>query len=147
MYNHSFVVICAVCGAACFQHDGTEMHYITSSSVFSQLLFSRIASRSRILTRWTSRSSATLCTRWQLASPEESLIVINELLQWMTLFIYFFLPFLHFQAYLEAFYKFCTNLGGTTADTMCPILEVSKPFFLQQVKTCLPAAFAKSASF
>lgn len=29
------------------------------------------------------------------------------------------------QAYLEAFYKFCSNLGGTTADTMCPILEVS----------------------
>lgn len=28
------------------------------------------------------------------------------------------------QAYLEAFYKFCSNLGGTTADTMCPILEV-----------------------
>ncbi|KAI3376868.1 hypothetical protein L3Q82_000120 [Scortum barcoo] len=27
------------------------------------------------------------------------------------------------QAYLEAFYKFCSNLGGTTADTMCPILE------------------------
>ncbi|KAI2662586.1 V-type proton ATPase subunit d 1 [Labeo rohita] len=24
---------------------------------------------------------------------------------------------------LEAFYKFCTSLGGTTADTMCPILE------------------------
>uniref|UniRef100_A0A671QDU6 V-type proton ATPase subunit n=1 Tax=Sinocyclocheilus anshuiensis TaxID=1608454 RepID=A0A671QDU6_9TELE len=27
------------------------------------------------------------------------------------------------QAYLEAFYKFCSSLGGTTADTMCPILE------------------------
>lgn len=32
---------------------------------------------------------------------------------------------LTFQAYLEAFYKFCSTLGGTTADTMCPILEVS----------------------
>lgn len=29
------------------------------------------------------------------------------------------------QAYLESFYKFCTLLGGTTADAMCPILEVS----------------------
>lgn len=39
------------------------------------------------------------------------------------------LPFIFvFQAYLEAFYKFCSNLGGTTADTMCPILEVSSPF-------------------
>ncbi|KAG7242743.1 hypothetical protein INR49_020118 [Caranx melampygus] len=28
-----------------------------------------------------------------------------------------------YKAYLEAFYKFCSNLGGTTADTMCPILE------------------------
>uniref|UniRef100_A0A673M808 V-type proton ATPase subunit n=1 Tax=Sinocyclocheilus rhinocerous TaxID=307959 RepID=A0A673M808_9TELE len=28
-----------------------------------------------------------------------------------------------YKAYLEAFYKFCTSLGGTTADTMCPILE------------------------
>ncbi|XP_048965627.1 V-type proton ATPase subunit d 1 isoform X3 [Canis lupus dingo] len=27
------------------------------------------------------------------------------------------------QAYLESFYKFCTLLGGTTADAMCPILE------------------------
>lgn len=34
-------------------------------------------------------------------------------------------PTFIFQAYLEAFYKFCTSLGGTTADTMCPILEVS----------------------
>lgn len=38
-----------------------------------------------------------------------------------------YLP-LTFQAYLEAFYKFCSSLGGTTADTMCPILEVSLPF-------------------
>jgi len=29
-----------------------------------------------------------------------------------------------FQAYLESFYKFCKALGGTTADAMCPILEV-----------------------
>lgn len=29
-----------------------------------------------------------------------------------------------FQAYLESFYKFCKSLGGTTADAMCPILEV-----------------------
>lgn len=29
------------------------------------------------------------------------------------------------QAYLESFYKFCSLLGGTTADAMCPILEVS----------------------
>uniref|UniRef100_A0A673ME33 V-type proton ATPase subunit n=1 Tax=Sinocyclocheilus rhinocerous TaxID=307959 RepID=A0A673ME33_9TELE len=28
-----------------------------------------------------------------------------------------------YKAYLEAFYKFCNSLGGTTADTMCPILE------------------------
>lgn len=36
------------------------------------------------------------------------------------------------QAYLESFYKFCTLLGGTTADAMCPILEVSArpPSFL-----------------
>lgn len=35
--------------------------------------------------------------------------------------------YLTLQAYLEAFYKFCSSLGGTTADTMCPILEVSLP--------------------
>ncbi|MBN3321050.1 VA0D1 ATPase, partial [Atractosteus spatula] len=28
-----------------------------------------------------------------------------------------------YKAYLESFYKFCSTLGGTTADTMCPILE------------------------
>uniref|UniRef100_A0A3P8YMK5 V-type proton ATPase subunit n=1 Tax=Esox lucius TaxID=8010 RepID=A0A3P8YMK5_ESOLU len=28
-----------------------------------------------------------------------------------------------YKAYLEAFYKFCSTLGGTTGDTMCPILE------------------------
>ncbi|CAJ0942541.1 unnamed protein product [Ranitomeya imitator] len=28
-----------------------------------------------------------------------------------------------YKAYLESFYKFCDNLGGTTADVMCPILE------------------------
>lgn len=32
---------------------------------------------------------------------------------------------LHHQAYLEGFYKFCEDLGGTTADVMCPILQVS----------------------
>lgn len=41
---------------------------------------------------------------------------------------------IHFQAYLESFYKFCSNLGGTTADVMCPILKVwmcfNKPGFL-----------------
>lgn len=36
----------------------------------------------------------------------------------------FFLK-LHHQAYLEGFYKFCEDLGGTTADVMCPILQVS----------------------
>jgi len=29
-----------------------------------------------------------------------------------------------YKAYLEAFYKFCKELGGTTADTMCEILAV-----------------------
>lgn len=29
-----------------------------------------------------------------------------------------------YKAYLEAFYKFCKDLGGTTADTMCEILAV-----------------------
>jgi V-type H+-transporting ATPase subunit d len=29
-----------------------------------------------------------------------------------------------YKAYLEAFYAFCKNLGGTTADTMCEILAV-----------------------
>lgn len=37
------------------------------------------------------------------------------------------------QAYLEAFYKFCSNLGGTTADTMCPILEVSLHYDFRKV--------------
>ncbi|KAK2559571.1 V-type proton ATPase subunit d 1 [Acropora cervicornis] len=27
------------------------------------------------------------------------------------------------EAYLEGFYKFCEDLGGTTADVMCPILQ------------------------
>lgn len=39
------------------------------------------------------------------------------------------------QAYLESFYKFCTLLGGTTADAMCPILEVS---------ACLPSCWLVS---
>lgn len=30
-----------------------------------------------------------------------------------------------YKAYLEAFYKFCKDIGGTTADTMCEILAVS----------------------
>ncbi|XP_015774043.1 PREDICTED: V-type proton ATPase subunit d-like [Acropora digitifera] len=30
-----------------------------------------------------------------------------------------------YKAYLEGFYKFCEDLGGTTADVMCPILQVS----------------------
>lgn len=29
-----------------------------------------------------------------------------------------------YKAYLEAFYKFCKKIGGTTADTMCEILAV-----------------------
>lgn len=29
-----------------------------------------------------------------------------------------------YKAYLEAFYKFCKDIGGTTADTMCEILAV-----------------------
>lgn len=29
-----------------------------------------------------------------------------------------------YKAYLEAFYKFCKEIGGTTADTMCEILAV-----------------------
>lgn len=30
-----------------------------------------------------------------------------------------------YKAYLEAFFQFCKNLGGTTADVMCEILAVS----------------------
>ena len=30
-----------------------------------------------------------------------------------------------YKAYLEAFYDFCKELGGTTADAMCEILAVS----------------------
>lgn len=30
-----------------------------------------------------------------------------------------------YKAYLEAFYTFCKDIGGTTADTMCEILAVS----------------------
>ncbi|KAK3755865.1 hypothetical protein QZH41_014326, partial [Actinostola sp. cb2023] len=33
------------------------------------------------------------------------------------------LPYVPNEAYLESFYKFCENLGGTTADVMCPILK------------------------
>ena len=32
-----------------------------------------------------------------------------------------------YKAYLEAFYQFCVNLGGETADVMCEILAVSWP--------------------
>ena len=43
------------------------------------------------------------------------------------------------QAYLEGFHKFCEDLGGTTADVMCPILQVSEMFVyvLQVPKTSL----------
>lgn len=34
-----------------------------------------------------------------------------------------------YKAYLEAFYTFCKELGGTTADVMCEILAVSKIVF------------------
>lgn len=30
----------------------------------------------------------------------------------------------HTQAYLEDFHRYCKELGGTTADVMCPLLEV-----------------------
>lgn len=30
-----------------------------------------------------------------------------------------------YKAYLEAFYEFCENLGGETADVMCEILAVN----------------------
>jgi hypothetical protein len=30
-----------------------------------------------------------------------------------------------YKAYLEAFFNFCKELGGTTADVMCEILAVS----------------------
>lgn len=35
-----------------------------------------------------------------------------------------------YKAYLEAFYKFCEDIGGTTAETMCEILAVSFSFFI-----------------
>ena len=31
-----------------------------------------------------------------------------------------------YKAYLEAFYEFCENLGGETAEVMCEILAVSQ---------------------
>lgn len=34
-----------------------------------------------------------------------------------------------YKAYLEAFYEFCKNIGGTTADVMCEILAVSSNRF------------------
>jgi len=36
-----------------------------------------------------------------------------------------------YKAYLEAFYNFCKELGGTTADVMCEILAVGSPFLLK----------------
>jgi len=30
-----------------------------------------------------------------------------------------------YKAYLEAFYEFCENMGGETAEVMCEILSVS----------------------
>ncbi|KAM6950294.1 V-type proton ATPase subunit d 1-like [Lycodopsis pacificus] len=50
-----------------------------------------------------------------------------------------------YKAYLEGFYKFCSNLGGTTADTMCPILEVklNKLAFLNQFHFSIFYAYVK----
>lgn len=36
-----------------------------------------------------------------------------------------------YKAYLEAFYDFCSKIGGTTADVMCEILAVSSLIFIQ----------------
>lgn len=33
-----------------------------------------------------------------------------------------------YKAYLEDFYEYCKNLGGSTAEIMCEILEVDLPF-------------------
>ncbi|EDO35904.1 predicted protein [Nematostella vectensis] len=33
-----------------------------------------------------------------------------------------------YKAYLEGFYKFCSELGGATADVMCPILQTTSAF-------------------
>lgn len=33
-----------------------------------------------------------------------------------------------YKAYLEAFYDFCKNIGGSTADVMCEILAVCNLF-------------------
>lgn len=34
-----------------------------------------------------------------------------------------------YKAYLEAFFQFCQDIGGTTADCMCEILAVSNPIY------------------
>lgn len=36
-----------------------------------------------------------------------------------------------YKAYLEAFYEFCKNIGGTTADVMCEILQVRMKIILK----------------
>lgn len=36
-----------------------------------------------------------------------------------------------YKAYLEAFYRFCKKIGGTTADTMCEILAVQNLMLLK----------------
>lgn len=51
------------------------------------------------------------------------------------------------QAYLEAFYKFCSNLGGTTADTMCPILEVSIYYVFRKVTDFNTKSASENMSF
>lgn len=35
-----------------------------------------------------------------------------------------------YKAYLESFYQYCKNLGGTTAEVMCEILAVSTTMLL-----------------
>ena len=37
------------------------------------------------------------------------------------------------QAYLGNFYKFCEDLGGVTAEVMCPILQVSRSGILFRI--------------
>ena len=39
------------------------------------------------------------------------------------------------QAYLGNFYKFCEDLGGVTAEVMCPILQVGHLYCIQIMKT------------
>lgn len=42
------------------------------------------------------------------------------------------------QAYLGNFYKFCEDLGGVTAEVMCPILQVGHMLYLNE-KSFLPS--------